>query len=385
MTQKIAVTLFAASVATLGGLHAQIQSIFPANYGVTGIRQASGGSVLISGGTGSPSLDAPTPAFLYSGPLDAIPSTVGGPGLYTYTPDFGGGPITGGAQFYGPNTPLFNPTIGAGNVRVVGAYKATASATYQNGMIYEGPLDGSGAWTSLAVPDGISNPVGDTIPHSNMGSLVVGNFDYQSNLAAGNGFIYDMSKPAGERYTKFSLGSYSTTFYGIWQDGGPDSSKYTIVGGISDLVDGGKGLVFNYDASDGSYTDLTELSFGNDPSFITHFEGISAVPGGFSLTSTTLQGAGYAFLPVNLDGSFGTPVWTAVTNDIAPSAPTTGDTVIDARVLGIYTTTEGVSSYITTTPVPEPATCGLGIAVLLGGLILRRRRARAYRAGSIAS
>ena len=186
MTPKTAVTLFACTLTTLGGLEAQIQSIFPANYGVTGIRQDSGSNVLISGGTGSPSLNVATPAFLYYGALDAIPSTVDGAGLYTYTPDFGGGPITGGAQFYGPNTALFDPEIGVGNVRVVGAYKATAGASYQNGMIYDGPLDGTGTWTSLAVPDGDSNPVGDTIPHSNMGNLVVGNFDYQSDPLAGD-------------------------------------------------------------------------------------------------------------------------------------------------------------------------------------------------------
>ena len=349
-------TLIAGVFAALGGLNAQIEQILPANYGVTGIRQDSGGNVLITGGTGSPSLDAATPAFLYSGPINSIPSTTNGSGLHTYTPNFGSGPITGGAQFYGPNTNYYNPAIGVGNIRAVGAYKATASAPYQDGMIYTGPLNGSGLWLSIQVPGDPFDPVGDTIPHSTMGNLVVGNFDLQSAPAAGDGFIYNLSNPSAP-WATFHLGSYSTTFYGVWQNGGANSTNYTIVGGISDVSNGGKGLVFNYDSATQNITNETQLSFDNNPSLITHFEGISAVVGGFSLTSTTVQGAGYAFLPVNNDGSFGTPTWTAVTNQISPGAMTTGDTVIDNIVLGIYSTGSGnVASYMT---VPEPSTYAL--------------------------
>jgi hypothetical protein len=355
-------------------LEAQITPILPLNYGVTGIRQGSDGNVLITGGTGDVSLDDSNPAFLYYGPIGAIPNTIGGTGLHTYTPVFDGEAITGGAQFYGPNTTYYNPSIDLEHpeyIRAVGAYKTTRTTTYQNGMIYNGPLTGSGGtWTSLQVPSG-GEPVGDTIPHSTMGSLVVGNFNLQppNDPLAGKGFIYDIDAQA---YRTFSLGTYSTTFYGIWQNGGSDSTSYTIVGGISDVVDGGKGLVFNYDSSTHSITDEIHLSFDNNVSLITHFEGINAVAGGFSLTSTTVQGAGYAFLPVNENGSFGTPTWTTITNQINPSAPTTGDTVIDYSVLGIYTTSDGVTSYIST--VPEPSAWlfpGLGaIAIVLAS---RRR------------
>jgi len=370
MNHKLAFSL-AAAFATLGGVEAQISPILPLNYGVTGIRQDSGGNVLITGGTGQPSLNLATPAFLYYGPINSIPSTTTGAGLYTYTPDFGSGAITGGAQFYGPNTNFFNPAIGAGNIRAVGAYKPTANATYQNGMIYNGPLSGSGTWTSIEVPSDLFDPVGDTIPHSTMGNLVVGNFDLQSDVARGSGFIYDLGNP-NSPWSTFDLGAYSTTFYGVWQNGGASSTKYTIVGGISDLIDGGDGLVFNYDSATGIVSDQIRLSFGNNSTFITHFEGISAVEGGFSLTSTTVQGAGYAFLPVNLDGSFGTPTWTAITNQIDPMAPTTGDTVIGTSVLGVYTTSGGVSSYIAT--VPEPSTFALLGLGAIACVAARRRR-----------
>ena len=368
----------AAAFATLAGLEAQITPILPFDYGVTGIRQDSGGNVLITGGTGSPTLTGETPAFLYYGPLNSIPSATNGSGLYTYKPDFGSGQITGGAQFYGPNTNLYDPSIGAGNIRAVGAYKLR-NDIYQNGMIYNGPLSGNGTWTSLRVPNpSPTNVVGDTIPHSTMGNLVVGNFDYESNVAAGNGFIYDIN---AQTYKTFSLGSYSTTFYGIWQDGGPNSTKYTIVGGlankVNDIVEPGQGLVFNYDSSsdvNNGISNETLLSFGGIPTLDTHFEGISAVPGGFSLTCTTGQGAGYAFLPVNNDGSFGDPTWTAITNQINPSALTAGDTVIDYSVLGIYTTNDGAVSYIST--VPEPSAWlfpGLGAVAIM--LVSRRRAA----------
>jgi hypothetical protein len=373
MKSKLALSL-AVALATLGGLEAQITPILPPNYGVTGIRQESGGNVLITGGTGAPNLNSATPAFLYSGPINSIPSsTNNATGLYTYMPNFGNGTISGGAQFYGPNTTYYNPAIGVGNIRAVGAYKLTANATYQKGMIYNGPLSGNGTWTSIEVPSDPFDPTGDTIPHSTMGSLVVGNFDLQSDVARGSGFIYDLGNP-NSPWSTFDLGSYSTTFYGVWQNGGANSTKYTIVGGVSDVINGGKGLVFNYDSETLTVSALIELSFDNNPTLITHFEGISAVEGGFSLTSTTVQGAGYAFLPVNLDGSFGTPTWTAITNQIDPMAPTTGDTVIGTSVLGVYTTSGGVSSYIAT--VPEPSTYALfGLGAIACVAALRRRSA----------
>jgi hypothetical protein len=48
-------------------------------------------------------------------------------------------------MFFGPNTHRFNPSsIAAGKIRAVGAYLPTGPADFQKGMIYDGPLDGSG-------------------------------------------------------------------------------------------------------------------------------------------------------------------------------------------------------------------------------------------------
>ena len=99
-------------------------------------------------------------------------------------------------------------------------------------------MDGSGIWLSIQVLGDPFDPVGDTIPHSTMGNLAVGNFDLQSAPAAGAGFIYNLSNPSAP-WSTFNLGGYSTTFYGVWQNGGSSSTKYTIVGGISDVSNGG--------------------------------------------------------------------------------------------------------------------------------------------------
>ena len=61
---------------------AGIQSILPLNYGVTGVRQDVGGNVVITGGTGPPSLTDGTPAFIYDGPLGQFPSNATAASLY---------------------------------------------------------------------------------------------------------------------------------------------------------------------------------------------------------------------------------------------------------------------------------------------------------------
>ncbi|QEH38774.1 hypothetical protein OJF2_73800 [Aquisphaera giovannonii] len=332
---------------------AGIQPILPLNYGVTGVRQDVGGNVLITGGTGAPSLKDGTPAFLYYGPLGQIPSTAPSPSLYTFNPTFAGQTVTS-SQFYGPNTSLFDPSLGAGNITAVGAYRYTGSS-FQAGMIYTGPVDGSGSFTPIVAPGNGTDAVGDTIPHSTMGDLVVGNFDYQDDQVRGHGFIYNKSTKA---YTTVDIGRFSTTIYGVWQDGGPSSSHYTIVGGFSDNVRGAKAFIENYDAATGVFSRFRSYSFNNRPSIVTHFEGISAVQGGFSIAATAAggrsnNGASYAFIPVRGNGSFGPARWVAIKNNVN-GTPTTGDTVIDNSVMGIYPAgSAGASSYIATVKRPS--------------------------------
>ena len=345
---------------------AQITQILPLDYGVTGVRQSDdNGDVVITGGTGPASLDMPSPAFLYSG---AIPESTSSDGTFTnnLTPVINGTAVTGGVQFYGPNTPFYDPWIGNGNILAVGAYKTSTNSTYQDGVMYLGPLTGSSSsnsWTPINVPNSLAggtNLVGDTIPHSTMGRLVVGNYDTQvSDL--GQGFIYNITN---QTYSQISFGGV-TTAYGIWQDGGSNGNTYTIVGGYTTNLNQ-NGYIVNYNSSNAQFSDFTSLSFNNDPSLVTHFEGINAYSNGFSLAANTANGAAYCYVPTNSNGSFGPATWIGISNSINTNI-TTGDTVISNSVIGIFPIeSPNISSYVYT--VPEPSTYalfGLGMMALV--------------------
>jgi len=377
MKNAIAALLVLAVGATANSARAQVTQIFPSGYSVTGVRPSdNAGNLYITGGTG-------TSPFLYSGPL---PSSTNPGGTYTtdLTPVINGTAVTGKSTFYGPNTPFYDPTIGVGNVLAVGTYFATATSPYQNGMIYRGPLTGStdsSSWTSLAVPDrlaGVGKQVGDTIPHSTMGNLVVGNFNTEtSNL--GQAFIYNI---ADQSYSTFSFGEITSAF-GIWQNGGSSSTQYTIVGGYTavaqgnaSLTDGQVGYIVNYDASTEFFTDFTNLTFNNDPTIFTHIEGIDAYGDGFSLAAMSVRGgllgAAYGFIPVDANG-FGTPIWDAITSN---SPFSTGDTVVDQSVMGLYEPSSGVTASFVYS-VPEPSTYALLVIGMSALGLTRLRRPRA--------
>ena len=183
-----------------------------------------------------------------------------------------------------------------------------------------------------------------------MGDLVVGNFDYQNDEVRGHGFIYNTSSRG---YTTVDIGRFSTTLYGVWQDGGPSSTLYTIVGGYSDNVHGAKAFIADYNSTTRKLAIPSPTPLTTSRPIVTHFEGISAVNGGFSISATEVglrssNGASYAFIPVKKNGSFGTARWVAITNNVN-GAPTTGDTVINTSVMGIYPPNSGdAASYIAT-------------------------------------
>ncbi|HET8635456.1 MAG TPA: hypothetical protein VFL96_01250, partial [Acidobacteriaceae bacterium] len=193
--------------------------------------------------------------------------------------------------FYGPNTSLFDPSLGVGNIRAVGSYQyneAPAGPKTDHGMIYQGRLDGSGTWTQIdaapLVPAG--HTLQNTIPHSTMGDLVVGNYDMDSDLSPGHAFIYNL---ADQSWTGFNpTGSLSVTAYGIWQNGGSNSTQYTIAGGFSDLNNNGvdEGYVVDYDSKTNTFSHLAIYNFDHMPvrSLVSHFDGITATANGYNLT-----------------------------------------------------------------------------------------------------
>jgi hypothetical protein len=281
------------------------------------------------------------------------------------------------ATFYGPDTHFFNPArIPAGQVRAVGSYQSSSApaGVINQGMIYLGPVSGpGGSWKSIAVPAHGARTAGhlracprrrphcfvmNTIAHSTMGNLVVGNYDLKPTVHGGlisaNAFIYNMTS---RRWTLLRLGgsqSSQTTLYGIWQDGGPGSPRYTLAGGSA--ASGAKrGFLMNYNERTGRFGAPEYYSYGNHRGIDTHFEGITAVRGGFNLVALSApKGVSMAFIPVR-GGHFGHARWFPVNVMNSPLCAgkcslVTGNAVYRNHVMGIYhrNGSNGVNSYLAT-------------------------------------
>lgn len=317
-------------------------NIFAPNYSVTGIRQdgGSGHPVVITGSYQPSSSNTQPQGLVYRGPLYPTDSS----GYIFLTPSFPNQTITS-SIFYGPNTPLFDPGIGAGNLRVVGSYKYSQDGgKLDHGLMYQGSPNGSGTWTQINVPDSLTGgTVANVIPHSTMGDLVVGDYDLKGQLASGNAFIYNVKTG---KYTLLNIGPLATA-YGIWQNGGPSSSSYTIAGGYR--LDHGIdiGYLVNYDAASGVFSNLTKFSYNNNPGIITHFEGITEFGNGYAMAAETDTGAAFATIPRNSNGSFGEAKWVAVKNPDTTGL-STGNSVLDNNLIGIYTPGSGIQSYVAT-------------------------------------
>jgi autotransporter passenger strand-loop-strand repeat protein len=335
----------AATNAEAGTSHTGItfQSILDPYDITTGVRAGLDGSVILTGSQASSSGSA-TQAFLFEGPLNNTDAGT----KYLLTPTFGGQTITT-ATFYGPDTSIFTPSIGLGNVRAVGSYQyaQSTSGTINHGMIYEGAVSGGGTWTQIDVPTNGANVVGgivlggqieDTILHSNQGELAVGNYDLVGDGPSANGFIYNMTT---HQYTLMSInGSMRnlTTLYGIWQNG-VGSTSYTIAGGTYVAASGiNEAFLEHYDSATGVFSDLTFYTGYNLPGVITHFENITAVPGGYNLVATTTTGPAFASIVVNADGTFGSATWAPIA--LPGSSLLTGNIAYQNVVGGIYNTTD---------------------------------------------
>jgi hypothetical protein len=314
------------------------------NNSVTGVRgitaQSTNPNVIY---TGSYVSGGSVFGLLYQGTIQGIGTS------YTNiqpTPLVGSGTLTG-SLFYGPNTPAFDASIGSSNIMAVGTFQ-TNGLLKDSGMLFQGSLQtGVGTWTAVNAPYTNSSgaPVFDTIPHSVMGDLVVGNYDFtNSYLVEANAFIFNK---ASNSYTPFRFNVSSndfTTAYGIWQQGGSNSASYVIVGGSRHATNGGinAGYLVKYDSISGNFTNKTYYTIaGVGTNLLTHFEGITAVEGGYTVVATsettdgTDQGAYFGFIATNSDGTFSTNVnWIPI--NFPGSSTTTGNTVYGSNAMGIY-------------------------------------------------
>jgi hypothetical protein len=292
--------------------------------------------------TGSSVSDGATVAMFYAGPLS--PTYSGG--IYLNPPQFQGQEVTT-STFYGPDTFLFNPSLGEGNVRAVGSYQYSESGAYNHGMLYQGPPTGGGSWAQIDVPGSAVGgaSVWNTIPHSTMGDLVVGDFDLRDEPFSAGAFVYDVVR---DRWTIIDFeGCSLTTAYGIWQNG-IGSDLYTIVGGTRDGHGINRGFVVAYEAASGTFSHLKLYSAMNRPGLLTHFEGITATPAGFHLAGMTATCALLAAIEVGANGAFSDAEWTAY--NYPGSAITTGNTVYQDTLMGVFAVSgvKGVTSYAAT-------------------------------------
>ena len=99
----------------------------------------------------------------------------------------------------------------------------------------------------------------------------------------------------------------------------------------------------NYNERTGTFGKPKYYSYGNHPALFTHFDGITAVPGGFNLVAiSSAQAASLAFIPVSTrHGSFGAARWYPVnvtTSSLCPGgcSHVTGNTVYKNQVMGLY-------------------------------------------------
>jgi len=318
--------------------------ILEPNDSVTGVRGYDATNVLL---TGSYLGNGAINGLWWKGSLETGAGTT-----YQFSPVVPGQTITS-SLYYGPNTNLFDPTLGEGNIRIVGSYKNSLS-TADHGVMYTGPLSGttnSANWTgNLDVPSLVAGGVVlNTIPHSTMGNFVVGNYDLVSSpTTTGNAFIYNIS---ANSWTVLDIGSKTndTTVYGIWQNG-IGSTSYTLAGGSKN---NGVQTAFlmDFDSTTGAFSNLK--FFPDSNSTFTHFEGITGRNGGYNLVATTSNGPAFVTVARLSNGTFGTATFTPI--DYPGSTISTGNTVYQNYAMGIFTSPGGgsiVNSYVTQVPGP---------------------------------
>ena len=302
------------------------------SQGPTGVRGAGGQNVYVTGIWHHENIQQQniSSGLLYVGPL----SGGGNSGSWTVL----NYPGAANTSLYGPDG---LPPV---RVRLVGSYTLSGSS-FNHGLLYEGPPNNSCnvvCWQTIDFPIfGLRN----TIAHSTMGGLVVGNFNTDSD--PGSAFVYDIGAASWVALPKTPLNARILTAYGIWYNGG---TSYTIAGGWSDPnfpeLDQ-HGYLLNWDSATQTASDWTSYDFDNDHTHvaISHFDGITTDNhGGFYLTGTW-EGEGrvgglFAHIRRMPHRAFGDAHWREI---FYPSSPgldvltTTGNTIFENNVLGIFT------------------------------------------------
>lgn len=306
---------------------------FAGSTGIQGIRGVNNSSNVFISGTVD--YGATQSGLIYEGPL----SHNGANGAwyqFNYTsPDFNDV----------VNTSCYGPNNHADGIEWVGSYKRTSTGSSALGCLYQGPLDGSGAWTTISPNNGDTENV---YVHSVMGGLAVGNYD--TKLTNGFAFIYDIKNKTFDYIV--APNSLTTTLYGIWHNHG---DNYTIAGGFTskDIGNASQAFLANWNSRTKEMTDLRGYQGDNSKmsSLVTHFEGITNSQNGFNIAAgfankDNAGGAAFARIAQYADGSFGDARWQVLRYPDQSVKATTSDTVYQSSILGILVSSDGISSYL---------------------------------------
>jgi hypothetical protein len=305
----------------------------PGKTGIQGIRGVNYSyDVFVSGTLDTGSLQY---GLIYRGPLTHNGS-LGKWHQFAYTsPDFNDVVNT---SCYGPNN---HPD----GVEWVGSYKRTSTGSSALGCLYQGPLDGSGKWTTISPNDGDTKNV---YVHSIMGGLAVGNYD--TKLTNGFAFIYDIASKAFDYIV--APNALTTTLYGIWHN---SKENYTLAGGFTskDLGSASQAFLADWNSRTKKMTNFRAYQGNNEKvsSLVTHFEGITEFRGGYNISAgfvskTDADGAAFAHIRRNHDGTFGEADWQNLRYPDQAVKITTSDTVYENNVLGILVSEDGLASYL---------------------------------------
>lgn len=248
------------------------------------------------------------------------------------------------------NTNLYGPSINKNNdnIKVVGNYSTVEGGNDVYGCLYKGKLDGSGKWYKIIPPNSAQ-----TICHSIMGNLIVGNYLTNSNPNL-KAFIYNFKK---NKYVDIiKIGSYSITAYGIWQNN--NKYSYTICGGYSEHKNVHSGdhvaYIVDYNINTEEFSNWASYRYNNSKDLITHFEGISGTEKGYSLasdaTSEGKQVAAIAYVKRKENGIFSSRAkWEQVSvpnKNISSANSIAGTTVIGVATSDPNTLIDGFVSIL---------------------------------------
>lgn len=260
-----------------------------------------------------------------------------------------------GLNFYGPNN-----GSSAGNVVAVGNYNlSNDSKAY--GLLYRGDVAGNGTYTRIN-PASLdpTRQIYDTIVHSNMNGVAVGNYDY-SDLV-GHAFIMAIGSTPNNpaTYTYYPIpeslvsGALSMTAYGIWYN--TAFNTYTIAGGYSKTDNKGITICYivDWNPTTQQFSNFTSVYYHNDPTTTkyTHFEGITTDDaGGYYLAAnwgdtSGAKGGSLVQITRNATRGFNTPTWTDV--NYPGAAFTSANTVYRKNILGIFGSP--IAPYLATAP-----------------------------------